>query len=145
MSYNNLRDIAKSALTRLASTRKLVLRGNKLTSMFILPISVSHLDLSENEFEQLPQKLWPQMNSLLSLDLSRNKLGDNLESGSFANLLTLQKLNLNYNGMTKAPYASLTDLTALQYLYLEVGGIYKVLSRIIGVTLFELWSTRNCI
>lgn len=121
LSYNRLKDVAKSAFTRLASTRRLVLRGNKLESMFILPISVSHLDLSENEFEQLPQKLWPSMNSLLSLDLSHNKLGDNLESGSFTNLLTLQKLNLNYNGMTKAPYAALADMTSLQYIYMEVG------------------------
>lgn len=120
LSHNGLKDIAKSAFTRLSSTRKLSLRGNKLQSMFILPISVSHLDLAENEFEELPQKLWPSMNSLLSLDLSHNRLGDKLEAGSFTNLLTLQRLNLNYNGMTKAPYAPLNDLTALQYLYLEV-------------------------
>lgn len=124
MSYSNVRDMAKSALTRLASTRNLILRGNKLSSMFILPISVSHLDLAENEFEQLPPKLWPSMNSLLSLDLSRNKLGDNLGSGSFTNLLTLQKLNLNYNGMTRAPYAALADMSSLQYLYLEVSTAY---------------------
>lgn len=122
LSYNNMKEVAKSAFTRLSSTRKLSVRGNKLQSMFILPISVGHLDLSENEFEQLPPKLWPSMNSLLSLDLSYNRLGDNLEAGSFTNLLTLQRLNLNYNGMTRPPYASLNDISSLQYLYMEVSG-----------------------
>lgn len=120
LSYNRLRDIAKSAFTRLSSTRKLSVRGNKLKTMFTLPISVGHLDVAENEFEQIPPKLWPSMNSLLSLDLSYNRLQDNLEAGSFTNLLTLQRLNLNYNGMTKAPYAAVNDISALQYLYLEV-------------------------
>lgn len=129
LSYNKLKDVAKSAMTRLASTRKLTLKGNRLHSMFILPISVAHLDLSENEFESLPPKLWPSMNSLLSLDLSRNKLGDNLEKGSFSNLLTLRRLNLNYNGITRAPYEAVSDLTALQYLYLEVSNGLRICTK----------------
>lgn len=120
LSYNQLRDIARSALTRLASMRNLIVRGNNLETLFQLPISVSHLDLSNNQIQQLPPKFWPSMNSLLSLDLSYNLLGDNLVQGSFQNLLTLQKLNLNYNGITKPPWAALSDLTALQYVYLEV-------------------------
>lgn len=76
---------------RLASTRELIVSHNKLSALFILPISTSHLDLSHNEFETIPPKLWPSMNSLLSLDLSFNRLGDSLEHGSFMNLLTLQK------------------------------------------------------
>lgn len=120
LSYNQLNDIARSSLAKLAGTRTLTLKGNQLNVLFQLPISVSHLDLSENNFEEIKPKLWPSMNSLLSLDLSYNKLGDNLVKGSFENLLTLQKLNLNYNGISQPPWTALSDFTTLQYLYLEV-------------------------
>lgn len=120
LRYSNITDISRSALTKLASTRRLLLGGNKLTQLFQLPISVSHLDLSHNEFEEIKPKLWPTMNSLLSLDLSFNKFRDNLIKGSFAGLLTLQTLNLNYNGITKPPWEALSDFTTLQYLYFEV-------------------------
>lgn len=126
LSYNRLNNVAKSGLSRLASTRQLSLRGNKLDSLFILPISVSHLDLSYNEFAEIPPKLWPSMNSLLHLDLSHNRIGDNLVKGSFLGLLTLQTLNLNYNGITRPPWEALSDFTALQYLYLEVNSLYSV-------------------
>lgn len=120
LSYNRLNDVAKSGLSRLASTRKLSLRGNKLDKLFILPISVSHLDLSYNEFAAIPPNLWPSMNSLLHLDLGHNQIGDNLVKGSFLGLLTLQTLNLDYNGVTEPPLEALSDFTSLQYLYLEV-------------------------
>lgn len=120
LSYNKLESVARSALARLASTRTLLLKGNKLKTLFQLPISVSHLDLSENSFDELPAKMWPSMNSLLSLDLSYNNLGDSLGEGSFANLLTVQKLILNYNGIQNPPWVAISDLTSLQYLYLEV-------------------------
>lgn len=120
MSYNQLRDISRGAFARLAGVRKLNMRGNYLNKLFQLPISVSHLDLSDNEFEEIPPKQWPSMNSLLSLDLSYNKLGDNLVEGSFANLLTLQRLNLNYNGIENPPWVAISELSSLQYLYLEV-------------------------
>lgn len=120
LSYNLLKDVARSALTRLSSTRMLKLRGNFIKKLFILPISVSHLDLADNELEEIPKKGWPSMNSLLSLDLSYNQLKDSLEDGSFSSLLTLQKLNLNYNGLSNPPWVAISELTSLQYLYLEV-------------------------
>lgn len=126
LSYNRLHDVAKSGLSRLASARKLNLRGNRLDTLFILPISVSHLDLSDNRFEEIPAKVWPTMNSLLHLDLSDNRLGDNLVKGSFLGLLTLQTLNLNRNGITKVPWEALSDFTALQYLYLEVSELLLI-------------------
>ncbi|XP_060534843.1 toll-like receptor Tollo isoform X1 [Cylas formicarius] len=140
MSYNRLENIAKSALTRLASMRDLILRGNKLTSLFILPISTSSLDLSHNEFAELPPKQWPSMNSLLSLDLSHNNLRDNLVHGSFGNLLTLQRLNLNYNGATRPPWAPISELTSLQYLYLKGNNLTKLERNAFGKmpTMFEL-------
>lgn len=99
------------------------MKNNRLTRIFQLPISLGHLDLSENLLEEIPSTdVWPTMNALLSLDLSRNRLGDNLQDGSFENLLTLRTLNLQANNVTKPPWQALGSLTSLQYLYLQVVG-----------------------
>ncbi|XP_018333196.1 toll-like receptor 7 isoform X1 [Agrilus planipennis] len=119
LNYNELEDIARSALTRLSSTRTLLIKGNNLQSLFQLPISVSHLDVSHNKLKGLPLKSWPSMNSLLSLDLSFNKIEDNLEKGTFESLLTLMELNLNFNGIRNVPWAALSDLSSLQHIHLK--------------------------
>lgn len=124
LSYNKLRDIARGSLARLASTRVLTVKGNRLEKIFQLPISVGHLDFSDNELTEIPSKGWPSMNSLLSLDLSGNMLENRLEKGSFHSLLTLQRLNLNRNGISRVPWEALSDLTSLQYLYLEVSFLF---------------------
>ncbi|KAL6443741.1 hypothetical protein ACFW04_001670 [Cataglyphis niger] len=120
MSYNQLNDISRGSLTRLASCRSLTVKNNRLTKIFQLPISLSHLDFSENLLEEIPSTdVWPSMNALLSLDLSQNQLGDNLQEGSFENLLTLRILNLQANNITKPPWQALSGLSSLQYLYLQ--------------------------
>lgn len=89
--------------------------------MFLVPISLGHLDFSENLLEEIPTTdIWPSMNALLSLDLSKNRLGDNLAQGSFATLLTLRTLNLQGNNISKPPWEALSSLTSLQYVYLQV-------------------------
>jgi len=101
--------------------RSLTVKNNLLTKIFQLPISLSYLDFSENLLEEIPSTdVWPTMNALLSLDLSRNQLGDNLQDGSFENLLTLRILNLQANNITKPPWQALSGLSSLQYLYLQV-------------------------
>ena len=122
LSNNKLKDLGRGALTRMASLRALNLENNDLEKWFQIPISLSELNLSHNKFTNIPitTETWPTMNALLKLDLSYNSLGDSLGKGSFAGLLTLQKLNLNWNNMTKSPWESLSDLNSLQYLDLEV-------------------------
>lgn len=89
--------------------------------MFQVPISLGYLDFSENELEELSDlETWPTMNSLLTLDLSKNRLGDNLRQGSFDSLLTLRTLNLQQNNITKPPWEALSSLNSLQYIYLQV-------------------------
>ncbi|XP_017761511.1 PREDICTED: toll-like receptor Tollo [Eufriesea mexicana] len=120
MSYNQLNDVARGSLTRLSSCRRLTVRNNRLTKIFQLPISLGSLDFAENWLEEIPTTdVWPAMNALLSLDLSANRLGDNLKYGSFENLLTLRSLNLQSNNMTKPPWEALSTLTSLQYLYMQ--------------------------
>lgn len=120
LSNNQLKDIAKGAFTKLASLRYLTLTNNYLERIFQIPISLNHLTMRNNQISEIPEKTWPSMNALLSLDVSENQLMDTLFSGSFQGLLTLQKLNLNSNGITKIPWECLTPLSTLQYLYLEV-------------------------
>lgn len=120
LSNNQLKDIAKGALTKLASLRYLTLDNNYLERIFQIPISLNHLTMRNNRISEIPERTWPSMNALLSLDISGNQINDTLFSGSFQGLLTLQKLNLNANGITKIPWESLTPLSTLQYLYLEV-------------------------
>lgn len=97
------------------------MRNNRLTKIFTLPISLGHLDFAENLLEEIPNvDVWPTMNALLTLDLSQNRLGDNLRGGSFENLLTLRVLNLRANNITKPPWEALSSLTSLQFLYIQV-------------------------
>ncbi|XP_046617159.1 chaoptin [Neodiprion virginianus] len=120
LSYNKLEDISRGSLAKLASCRTLTVKNNSLTKIFQLPISLGHLDFSENELEEIPTtEVWPSMNSLLSLDLSRNRLADNLQHGSFDTLLTLRTLFLVENNITKPPQAALGSLSSLQYLYMQ--------------------------
>ncbi|XP_058806649.1 chaoptin [Phymastichus coffea] len=120
LSYNQLTDISRGSLTRLASCRTLTVKHNQLTKMFLIPISLGHLDFSENLLEEIPSTdVWPSMNALLSLDLSHNRLGNNLYTGSFESLLTLRTLYLQANNITRPPWEALSKLTSLQYLYLQ--------------------------
>ncbi|KAJ8895326.1 hypothetical protein PR048_000651 [Dryococelus australis] len=120
LSDNHISDLNKVAFARLSSLRTLHLARNAISKVFQLPISLSNLLLSRNALERIePLTTWPTMNSLLLLDLSYNNLGDSLERGSFANLLTLQTLNLANNGLTMPPWECLIDMSTLQYLYLQ--------------------------
>lgn len=129
LSHNELSDVNKAALARCASLRRLTLHNNSLTQIFQLPLSLSHLDLSHNAISNIPPiETWPTMNSLLSLDLSYNAIGDSLERGAFSNLLTLQKVNLEGNGITKVPWESLSELSTLQFLNMQVRHCYTRLN-----------------
>lgn len=120
MSNNQLKDIAKGAMKKLYSLRFLTLHNNQLERIFEIPISLNYLILTNNSISEIPEMTWPVMNAMLSIDLSHNRLSDNLNGDSFRGLLTLQTLNLNSNGLTRVPWQSLAVLSTLQYLYLEV-------------------------
>lgn len=126
LSNNMLTTISKGAFTKLSSLRMFTLENNQLNSIFEIPISLNHLNLRNNQINEIPPMTWPSMNAMLTIDLAGNRLADNLVGESFRNLLTLQKLNLNNNGMTKVPWQSLLVLSTLQYIYLEVSFVVFV-------------------
>ncbi|KAK0094348.1 hypothetical protein PV326_011160 [Microctonus aethiopoides] len=146
LSYNRLNDISRGSLARLASCRTLTVKNNYLKKIFQVPISLGHLDISENEVEEIPiVEVWPSMNSLLSIDLSKNRLGDNLQHGSFAGLLTLRTLNLESNNITMPPWAALSSLTSLQYLYMQGNKLTRLDKAAFGLLpiVFELNLANN--
>ncbi|XP_014218318.1 toll-like receptor Tollo [Copidosoma floridanum] len=120
LSYNKLNDVSKGSFTRLASCRTLSVKHNELKKIFLIPISLDYLDFSENLLEEIPSiDVWPSMNALRSLDLSKNRLGNNLVYGSFENLRTLRTLNLQANNISNPPAEALGMLSSLQYVYLQ--------------------------
>lgn len=124
LSNNRLTSVGKGALTKLSSLRFLTFENNSLSTIFEIPISLNYLNLRYNQISEIPPLTWPSMNAMLGLDLTGNRLMNNLVGESFRNLLTLQRLNLNGNGMTKVPWECLSVLSTLQYIYLEVSGFF---------------------
>ncbi|XP_061510197.1 toll-like receptor 6 [Anopheles gambiae] len=145
LSYNRLRDITRGALAKTTGLRFLHMQHNKLEKVFQIPISLNELNLSHNEIAEIPEKTWPTMNSLLGLDLSHNRLGNNLARGSFAGLLTLQRLHLVSNGISTVPKDSFSDLGTMQYLYLAHNNISELPKGAFGrlPILFEVQLTDN--
>ncbi|XP_058122260.1 toll-like receptor 7 [Anopheles ziemanni] len=145
MSYNRLKDITRGALAKTTGLRFLHMQHNKLEKVFQIPISLNELNLAHNEITEIPEKTWPTMNSLLGLDLSYNRVANNLARGSFAGLLTLQRLNLESNGISEIPRDSFADLGTMQYLYLARNNITVLPKGAFGSLpiLFELQLTEN--
>ncbi|KAI5735419.1 hypothetical protein M8J77_018014 [Diaphorina citri] len=146
LDYNQLDQISRGAFTKLSSLSTLSLTHNKINSMFELPISLGHLDLSYNSFETLPNSdVWPSMNALLSLNLANNMIGDTLSKGSFYPLLTLQSLDLSDNKLTVVPYEALSDFTSLRNLVMRSNQIQRLSKAAFGSlpVVFDLDISRN--
>jgi Leucine-rich repeat (LRR) protein len=120
LSNNILTDVSKGSLASLSSASYISLENNMLENLFQIPISLSRLNLRKNWLMEIPENTWPVMNALLTLDLGKNRMSNNLRGGAFAGLLTLQTLFLNDNGITFVPKESIANLNTLQYLHLEV-------------------------
>ncbi|XP_072937799.1 uncharacterized protein [Epargyreus clarus] len=119
LSHNRLRDSSRGALAKLASCRLLDLSHNRLERIPQIPISLGELNFAHNNLTEIKANTWPAMNALLRLNLSHNQIGDNLAGDAFSGLLTLQALDLSYNGLTRPPWEALNTLSSLQYLYLQ--------------------------
>lgn len=145
LSHNQLKDITRGALAKTTGLRFLTMTNNKLEKIFQIPISLNHLNLAHNEINEIPDKTWPTMNSLLTLDLSFNKIRNNLQRGSFAGLLTMQRLNLESNEITEIPRDGLSDLGTIQYLHLRDNNITHLRKGALGnlPILFELQIMNN--
>lgn len=123
MSNNRLREASRGSLAKLTSLRWLTVENNQLEVIFQLPISLNILNFRNNSLREIPEKNWPVMNALLTLDLGHNSIGNNLKGNSFIGLLTLQTIWLDHNEISEIPYEALGELKTLQYIHLEVSGV----------------------
>lgn len=118
---NVIETITRDTFIHLISVQRLDLSYNAVQNIFLVPATLFHLNLNHNFIDYIePAKVWPSMNTLISLDLSYNILRDSLKKDAFLNLLVLQDLNLAYNDITEPPVESLRDLSSLRYLNLKV-------------------------
>ncbi|XP_023321247.1 chaoptin [Eurytemora carolleeae] len=124
LSHNNLTSIKRGGLSGLQSLRTLYLDYNLLDEIPSPPISLNHLHISHNQIVDIKGKQsWPVMNSLISLNLDNNLIGDNLEGGKFDNLNSLQYLSLKYNNISKPPKEALASLRSLRVLNMDGNAI----------------------
>lgn len=121
LNANSIKKINAATFVKMSSLSHLDLRNNYITQIPTIPISLSSLIISHNEIKNVgPDRAWPSMNALLSLDLSNNLLGDSMDSASFSKLLSLQSLILDYNSITKPPAEAVSPLVSTRHLSLRV-------------------------
>ncbi|CAH2988165.1 unnamed protein product [Chilo suppressalis] len=145
LSHNLLADVSRGGLAKLASCRVLDISHNLLDRIFQIPISLGELNFAHNNLSEIRANTWPSMNALLRLNVSHNNIADNLESGSFSSLLTLQALDLSSNGVSRPPWEALNTMSSLQYLYLQDNNLTSLSKSAFGnlPTMFKLDLSRN--
>lgn len=121
LNKNSIKKINAAAFVKMSSLSHLDLNDNNITQIPTIPISLSSLAVNHNKIKNIgPDRAWPSMNALLSLDLSYNELGDSLDGASFSKLLSLQSLILDYNLITIPPATALSPLVSSRHLSLRV-------------------------
>lgn len=131
LNNNSIKKINVATFIKMSSLSHLDLKHNNITQIPTIPISLSSLSMSHNQIKDIgPDRAWPSMNALLSLDLSNNMLGDNLYRESFSKLLSLQSLLLDYNSITKPPAEAVSPLVSTRHLSLKVTIVFFFYSSI---------------
>lgn len=130
LNRNSIRKINAATFVKMSSLSHLDLSDNDIAQIPTIPISLSSLTVSRNKIKNVgPDRAWPSMNALLSLDLSHNELGDSLDAGSFSKLLSLQSLILDYNSITVPPASAVSQLVSTRHLSLKVSDILITFKR----------------
>lgn len=120
LSHNQLSKIPRDTFIKLVSLQQLTLENTLMDKMIQPSLALGSLNYRSNRLRSIDKTVWPVMNALLTLDLTDNQLGDNLEDENFASLLTLRELRLSSNGITKISKGNFVGLNTLQYLGLDV-------------------------
>ncbi|XP_019638324.1 PREDICTED: toll-like receptor 13 [Branchiostoma belcheri] len=82
-----------------------------------IPATTTRLNLTDNLFQVLGPKTFPQLYKLEILDLSKNLISS-IQSGSFRNTYNLTKLYLNHNNISAILKGAFDGLVRLEYLEL---------------------------
>jgi len=133
LGYNRVAQLDASWFRPLADLQWLSLAGNRLSILTpgefrdVLP-QLSHLDLSRNELEEVPDFALSGLGSLRELDLSRNRVSQ-LTRRSFAGVEDLDRLNLSGNRLEDVPTEALKVFDGLNALILDDNPLTSLPSR----------------
>jgi len=123
LGYNRLTRVDVSWFRPLVDLRWLSLAGNRLSTLkpdgFNGVLShLTHLDLSHNALDRVPDDALSGLVSLRELDLSHNRIG-RLSRRSFAGLKVLERLDLSGNRLDDVPTEALKVFEGLNALVLD--------------------------
>nr|ABB21043.1 variable lymphocyte receptor A [Eptatretus burgeri] len=112
-----------------ADTKKLVLQGNKLSSLpntaFHGLKELTYLDLDGNQLQTLPPGVFDHLVALGTLHLNNNQL-QSLPNGVFDKLTLLKELSLYKNQLQSLPNGVFDKLTGLKELGLQINQLRRV-------------------
>nr|ABB21066.1 variable lymphocyte receptor A [Eptatretus burgeri] len=112
-----------------ADTKKLVLQGNKLSSLPNMAFhglqSLTYLSLSYNDLKTLPAGIFKELKNLETLWVTDNKL-QALPTGVFDHLVNLDYLGLSTNQLKSLPPKIFDKLTKLTLLYLNSNKLHSL-------------------
>ena len=146
LAYNNIEGPLTPKLTALRELQILDLEGNKISS---LPHDVSQLSrmrillIGDNHIETVPWKAFEILRDLYQLDLSSNKLADDLVPTGFdeVTLSSLSNLDIHSNSLTSLPsnlhLPSLTQFNASQNELTTAGTFFTTTPRLVHLSLAQ--------
>jgi len=133
LGYNRITQLNASCFRSLIDLRWLSLAGNRLTALTpgqfrdVLP-QLSHLDLSRNEIEDVPDGALSGLGSLRELDLSHNRVS-RLTRRSFVGAEALDQLDLSGNQLEDLPTKALQVFESLNALIVDDNPLTSLQSR----------------
>ncbi|XP_022916006.2 chondroadherin-like [Onthophagus taurus] len=127
LNDNLIKSIDSGSFEKLGHLKHLDLTNNyvkEITDSFVGVPNLEHLMLRNNSLTALqPDQI--NMTSLISLDLSQNKI-QNLTAYVFSSLKNLEQLNLSRNGLENIENGAFKGLSKLEYLDLENNNIHTL-------------------
>jgi len=133
LGYNRITQLDTGWFRPLADLRWLSLAGNRLSVLTpgefrdVLP-QLSHLDLSRNEIEDVPDDAMSGLGSLRELDLSHNRIS-RLTRRSFSGVEALEHLELSENRFEDVPTEALQAFKGLNALILDDNALTSLSAR----------------
>ncbi|XP_045525651.1 protein toll-like [Pieris brassicae] len=123
-----LSDVPENLFSNSTNIKKLFMSAcdiKTLPEKLFLNLNLESLDLSFNEIEELPSKVFNGQDKLMKLNLSRNKIKV-LPDGLFIYLMSLKILDMRENNIEDLNDYVFEDLLSLQELYLNKNQITRL-------------------
>nr|WES10349.1 LRR2 protein [Portunus trituberculatus] len=147
LDYNDIVEVALDSFTGLTDLLTLSLRHNEITIIHEAALAeldmLLYLDLSGNKLKSLPAQVW-HLTRLTHLYLGDNSFTD-AKPFIISNLVDLEILDLHLNHLTKINYNSLEPLTRLRSIHLYWNMLVELPKMIQNVLLEEVLVNGNAL